>query len=414
MKRDYNANINFGCIFKINLNKNGISYILKLNDKVDSSKMKKDNSYKNANITNNSKDDDILIQINYLRTINTFANICIVSLFLLPIGILLKILLFRHWKISLNFEMDDLNQKKFNYLNDFLLKLSNNNVIWQIRSLTEVNNIKYNAGASSNVTRKKIKILKQIPRYISSNIDIFSLRLKQKRIYFLPDRILIFAPYGEVFSKKYSDLSINFSFVDFIETGFLPADSEIIKYTWQYVNVNGAPDKRFKDNRRMAVCKYGVIKLKLHGMNEICLYCSNHRLINGSKKLFETFYSYYKQIIDELIVLSNITEKSCNLINKKTKKQFLKEKSKGKKCKIINIWNVVSYVVLGFSIFIILGCVLEKLYIPMLLWGIELILLIPKINAIIIFKYPKYTKKLILMKCILFFVAFIVLGLSLN
>ena len=49
--------------------------------------------YQNINISNMGKDDEILKQINKLRTIDIIANIFLISIYLIPIGIILKLLI---------------------------------------------------------------------------------------------------------------------------------------------------------------------------------------------------------------------------------------------------------------------------------------------------------------------------------
>ena len=57
--------------------------------------------FENLNISEMSKDDEILKQINKTRCINIISNICLFSFYLIPVGILLKILIAKRWKIDL-------------------------------------------------------------------------------------------------------------------------------------------------------------------------------------------------------------------------------------------------------------------------------------------------------------------------
>lgn len=43
----------------------------------------------------------------------------------------------------------------------------------------------------------------------------------------------------------------------FIETGRVPGDAAIAGRTWWFVNKNGGPDRRFKDNARLPITRYG-------------------------------------------------------------------------------------------------------------------------------------------------------------
>lgn len=253
--------------------------------------------YKNQNILSMGKDDELLKQINKLRTIDILANVCLFSIVLIPIGIILKILISQKWKIDLTYEMDDINTKKFESLNNFLIELSKNKRLWQIGSSVHVYNTKYNAGAGNNVTRHPISICRKMPWYISKNIDVYCLNLTDEKIYFTPDRMLIFKKFGGIGVRSYNDMVANFSWTNFVETEFVPSDSEIVRYTWTYVNKSGGPDKRFNNNRQIPVCKYGEIQLQTEDGINIMLNSSNHRLTSTIQDKFIDFMNYHNQIL---------------------------------------------------------------------------------------------------------------------
>lgn len=253
--------------------------------------------YKNQNISSMGKDDELLKQINKLRTIDILANVCLFSVVLIPIGIILKILISQKWKIDLTYEMDDINTKKFESLNNFLIELSKNKKLWQIGSSVHVYNTKYNAGAGNNVTRHAISISRKMPWYISKNIEVYCLNLTDEKIYFTPDRMLIFKKFGGVGVRSYNDMVANFSWTNFVETEFVSRDSEIVRYTWTYVNKSGGPDKRFNNNRQIPVCKYGEIQLQTEDGINIMLNSSNHQLTSTIQDKFIDFMNYHNQIL---------------------------------------------------------------------------------------------------------------------
>lgn len=279
--------------------------------------------YQNININNMGKSDEILKAINKLRTIDIIANICLIMIVLFPIGIvlfligiILKILIYQNWKLDLTYEMDEINQKKFNALNEFLCELKNNKKIWQIGSSTRIYNTKYNYGAGNNVSRTSVLLVKKMPWYINHNIDVYCLNLKNEKIFFTPDRMLIFKNIGGVGCRKYNDMFANFSTTNFAETERVPRDAEIVRYTWRYVNKSGGPDKRFNNNRKIPVCKYGEISLESEDGINILLECSNHNLMYRIQDKFTEFMNYHNKIISEKgykeeYVLENKEEAYC-------------------------------------------------------------------------------------------------------
>lgn len=299
----------------------GISYVENIGRKNKDEKLNyNDNSrlitgetkyFYNFNVSDMGKNDEMLKQINKLRIIDIISNICLISVYLIPIGIILKLLIAFKWKLDLSYEMDDINIKKYDCLNGFLSELAKNNKIWQVNSLTRVYNTKYNAGASNNVTRHKVCLNRKLPWYISSNIDVYCMNLKSEKIYFTPDRMLIFKRMGAAGCKTYNNITAEFSTTNFVENEIVPRDAEIIRYTWRYVNKNGGPDRRFNNNRQIPVCKYGEINLKTSDGINIYLECSNHRLIPEMQSEFSAFVNYHKEtknVSGDLICESQISE----------------------------------------------------------------------------------------------------------
>lgn len=114
---------------------------------------------------------------------------------------------------------------------------------------------KVNAGASSLVERigssastsDKIKQL-------ATNVAIPSLTAGRCALYLLPDRLLVRD--GKHYSDvDYRELRLFHQEQRFIESSTPPRDAVQVDSTWQYVNVKGGPDRRFKNNHRHTQCR---------------------------------------------------------------------------------------------------------------------------------------------------------------
>lgn len=411
--------------------------------------------YQNSNITNMGKGDEILKQINKLRTIDILANICLIMIVLFPIGIILKILIAKQWKLDLTYEMDDINKKKFESLNSFLEILQQNNKLWQIGSSTMVYNTKYNAGAGNNVTRHRVLISKKMPRYVSHNIDVYCMNLTNEKIYFTPDRMLIFKNLGGVGCRKYNDMIAEFDTTNFVESEFVPRDAEIIRYTWRYVNKSGGPDKRFNNNRQIPVCKYGEISLTSEDGINIMLEYSNHRLRYSIQEEFTKFMNYHNKIIsskgynenmeieDEYIFNDEITndtdmgdkwntyngeyEDDLNkntIVNEIKKEPIIVENDKrenNKPEKDSNtpkkgniLFTILCYVQVAFAMLMIIGCLSDMMIFGIIMWTLVTLIFIPKIKGILISKYKFVEKHIISIRVVLVIVALLSLSTFTN
>ncbi|ESX03672.1 membrane protein [Mesorhizobium sp. LSJC268A00] len=128
---------------------------------------------------------------------------------------------------------------------------------------------KRNAGATMLVDKKSTTLESTLPKVVRSNVTPPSLHVGRQILYFMPDLVLVKDGnrYGAV---GYGDLRTQFAPTNFIETGKVPSDAEIVSYTWAHPNKNGGPDKRFKDNRQIPVCLYEALRLSSSsGLNEL-------------------------------------------------------------------------------------------------------------------------------------------------
>ena len=338
----YRKSINLGCGFRINLSKSGvgyswgfpgyrvtkkanggtrttyslpgtgISYVEESGEKnYDSSSnllTGRTINYENTNIPNLGKDDLILKNIKKLRKINLISNIFIISFFIflifppmllfLIIGITLKILLATKWKIDLIYEFDDYSLKKYECLKNAMSTLSTSKKIWQVKTSTKVYNTKYNAGANNNITRYNISLSKQLPFYIKHNIDIYSLKLKGEQMLFTPDRILYLKGLTGAYGRNFRDMFIGIYDTRFVENEIVSKDAEIVDYTWQYVNKSGERDKRFNNNKKLPICKYGQIVFKTEDGINIRIEFSNVKLKSAIQDSFVEFSKYHNEQID--------------------------------------------------------------------------------------------------------------------
>lgn len=119
---------------------------------------------------------------------------------------------------------------------------------------------KVNAGASSVVRREALARTFAGPPQMASNIAIPTMQSSSRSIYLLPDRVVL--KDGSVYvDVAYGPLHAVSELQRFVEDERVPADAMVVDTTWKYVNKNGGPDRRFKDNRELPVVQYGRVAL---------------------------------------------------------------------------------------------------------------------------------------------------------
>ena len=264
-------------------------------------------NFKNIPIDELKNNDPILKKINKVLLLNRLANLLLLLTLLIPIypgfvlsffaGVIIKIIIARSNKIGLYYEFDDESRKMFNSLKEVLIILSKSRKIWQVSSSTRVYNTKYNAGAGHNINRNSAYVTSKMPWFIKTNINVYGLSLRNQKMFFTPDRVLVFRPFGKVFGCTYNDMFLGIKTTRFVESERVCNDAEIVDYTWRYANHDGGRDLRFSGNRRLPVCKYGEFTIKSpNGINTVVEF-SNHKLSDDIQSNLILFGNQFNRIL---------------------------------------------------------------------------------------------------------------------
>ncbi|HEX4498793.1 MAG TPA: DUF4236 domain-containing protein [Thermoanaerobaculia bacterium] len=140
---------------------------------------------------------------------------------------------------------------------------------WHLEARGDVTDWKRNAGATGLVRRTAVRLTKADPPGIKTNLSVPILPSGRHDFIFWPDRILVFQG-SAVGAVDYNQIVVETKITRFIENERVPSDAPAVGATWQYVNKNGGPDRRFNNNRQLPILQYGEIHLaSLTGLNDI-------------------------------------------------------------------------------------------------------------------------------------------------
>ena len=215
-------------------------------------------------------------KLNQSKTLVTFIIFCI----LLIAGISCKVFMYKTHSYCFDYELDEQSLTKYKQISKSVINLKRAKCVWQVLTSTDVTNKKINAGANHIVKRKATRVLQKPPYYLRSNFDTPVIELKKEKLVFMPDVVLMIRGLN-VGVIKYSDLSYNCGYTRFVESGAVASDATVIGHTWQYVNANGTPDKRYSKNRKLTECRYGKIDLSSPNGLRACLLISNKDLVDS-------------------------------------------------------------------------------------------------------------------------------------
>jgi hypothetical protein len=133
--------------------------------------------------------------------------------------------------------------------------------VWRVLqsgAVATTHQFKANAGAARLLNRVNASAATAGPKQLATNIAIPSITAGKAALYFLPDRVLVRD--GKHFSDiAYSHLGVRPGHTRFIEDSAPPGDALRVDQTWQYVNVKGGPDRRYKSNRVLPIMLYGTV-----------------------------------------------------------------------------------------------------------------------------------------------------------
>lgn len=193
---------------------------------------------------------------------------------MIALGCVVSVLLVFRWDVHrkltiVHYDLDEAAEGAFAQLVGAAAKLRQCRGLWHLTGQAVVRDGKYHAGAATTVRRGKALVSERLPPYVVANLNPIAVDLSKISLYFFPDRVLVYQG-NRVGAVSYGALRCTGSDVRFIEDGAPPSDTEVVGHTWRYVNKSGGPDRRFKDNRQLPVCRYGEVSVASDsGLNEI-------------------------------------------------------------------------------------------------------------------------------------------------
>ncbi len=171
--------------------------------------------------------------------------------------------------VVLMYELDPTLERSLQTLHTAADALTAAGGVWHVASRAQVHDSKYHAGAGSLISRKSTRFDRAAPPFVKTNIQTVAVNVGTQTLHFFPDRVLIYDKNG-VGGVGYRQLQLQAGATSFIEDETVPRDATVVGHTWRYVNKKGGPDRRFKDNRQLPICRYDQLAVTSStGLNEL-------------------------------------------------------------------------------------------------------------------------------------------------
>jgi len=170
---------------------------------------------------------------------------------------------YKDFKLDIDFSMDHSMLDEYTALKNSFEKLTTSHKIWDVTSAQTIDRVKMRSSASKLVEKIPVRFLMGTLDYINTKYDAFRLQnANGGDLYIYPSFIVIPSKHNDNFAIiDFRDIKLEHYGQRFVENNFVPSDAEVIGHTWQYVNKNGSPDKRYSHNPQIPIVRYYSITL---------------------------------------------------------------------------------------------------------------------------------------------------------
>jgi hypothetical protein len=196
----------------------------------------------------------------------------------------------------LMFDADDDFQSRYQSVLNAFQRASNCTEIKHVRAqgVVSIQDRRYHAGAARELDLRATQIVSRLPARVRANTTPACILAGKDELYFFPDRLLVKSE-NQFGAVTFEELNVQADIAKLIvETA--PIDGHIVGRTWRYVNKNGGPDKRFRNNSELPIVEYSILSMRSdRGLNEL-FYFSAPGTAESIKKSLEELSEEIKKM----------------------------------------------------------------------------------------------------------------------
>jgi hypothetical protein len=215
------------------------------------------------------------------------------------VGLLIKIIML-FTRVNIDFDATEQGKTLYNNMNDILIKLSKNKMLWAINE--------------NKTMREVVKVSKKYSWYVKNSVNMHYIKLRNEKIYFTPSYMVV-EKGGLARGYSYNNIGITNTYDECHEEGIRPSDAVVIGETYKYLNKEGLPDKRFSYNPKVPVCNYGCLFFDLPDKDYEFVYSNMNSGID-----------FNLQIIDQVLSKDNVNNNvNDSLFDSEFEQELLKK-----------------------------------------------------------------------------------------
>jgi hypothetical protein len=151
------------------------------------------------------------------------------------------------------------------------------------------------SAAGTTITRTRVNLdSRQLDVVTSTWVPFRFSNANGADLYFYPGFIVAYESDAQFALIDWKDVAISVHRQRFVEEEEPPHDAPRVGETWQYVNKNGTPDRRFANNRQLPILEYGQITLTTsNGLHE-AYHLSNPDRAEQLATLMQSYQSLFE------------------------------------------------------------------------------------------------------------------------
>lgn len=181
----------------------------------------------------------------------------------------------------IEYNFDDVERSKWSNLYSAWDAVLESDRMYQILQTAKYKNPKIHAGVDIATVGIEANHVFDFSVNLHTNIKSAIWKSKKCTMAILPDRLFIIDDKGKIGAIDYNDINVKIEKAGFYGDAKPPKDSVLLKYIWQYANKDGSCDKRYKNNKKIAVLTYGKITFTSNTGLNIILVCSNINAVDN-------------------------------------------------------------------------------------------------------------------------------------
>jgi Protein of unknown function (DUF4236) len=176
-----------------------------------------------------------------------------------------------NFKLEVDFNFDNAIQNDYITMKKGFTLLTGVNSIWDVTTSQENDRVKTRSAAEISISRQKVSFAIASLDFLNTKYDALKMsNANGGDLFIYPGFIVMVDKRSSEFGLvDFRDLRIEHHQQRFIEQEQCPPDTKIVDNTWRYVNKDGLPDKRFKDNYKIPIALYYDLSISTNkGFNE--------------------------------------------------------------------------------------------------------------------------------------------------